>query len=196
MILGAADYVASLFTPFIVCIAVIAFIVWFCLAAYELVPTEGITPVVFALRFGLAVLVVSCPCAIALAVPSAILVATSSGARHGVLFKGGDSVEGLGKSQDFIFDKTGTLTQGRFAVDSTLLFNNFLSDERSLLYYFAGIESASEHPLGRAITKRATDLNIPITKDVSKVVTEAGKGFVRLNYRFSLYSYIFLFFFF
>lgn len=160
---------------------------WFCLANYELVPTEGITPVVFALRFGLAVLVVSCPCAIALAVPSAILVATSSGARHGVLFKGGDSVEGLGKSQDFIFDKTGTLTQGRFAVDSTLLFDNFTSDERSLLYYFAGIESASEHPLGRAITKRAADLNIPSPKDLSKVVTEAGKGFVRLAYSFPLW---------
>lgn len=111
-----ADTVASYFIPFILVVAVGAFVLWYLLASRHVVDTQGTAPVPFALSFFLTVLVISCPCAIALAVPPAIMVATSVAAQYGVLFKGGAVIECASKVSVIAFDKTGTLTSGNISV--------------------------------------------------------------------------------
>ena len=111
-----ADTVAAYFIPFILFVAVCTFVVWYLLAVRHVIDTQGIAPAPFALSFFLTVLVISCPCAIALAVPPAIMVATSVAARYGVLFKGGAAIESTAKVSAVAFDKTGTLTTGNITV--------------------------------------------------------------------------------
>lgn len=104
--------VAAYFTPFIVVVAILCLVLWWLLAANGIVETSGGLPAgTFALMFALSVLVISCPCAIALAVPTAVMVGTGVGAKHGVLFKGGPPLEELHRVDTIVFDKTGTLTQ-------------------------------------------------------------------------------------
>ncbi|KAF3793367.1 Copper-transporting ATPase [Nymphaea thermarum] len=111
------------------------------------------SPFVFALMFAISVVVIACPCALGLATPTAVMVATGVGANHGVLIKGGDALERAQKVQYVVFDKTGTLTQGRPAVTSVKVFKEMeLGDFLKLV---ASAEASSEHPLARAITEYA-----------------------------------------
>lgn len=130
-----ADKIAAIFVPVVIVIAVIAFIVW-------LVLGKGFE---FAFSIGVSVLVISCPCALGLATPCAIMIGTGKGAENGILFKDAASLENLGKCNTIVFDKTGTITQGEmFVTDITG------NADLDLIYT---IENVSDHPISEAICK-------------------------------------------
>lgn len=128
-----ADKIASVFVPVVIVIAIIAFAVW-------LIIGKGFE---FAFSIGVSVLVISCPCALGLATPCAIMIATGKGAENGILFKDATALENLGKCNTIVFDKTGTITQGKMYV--TDVTNNADLD---LIYT---IENTSQHPISLAI---------------------------------------------
>ena len=138
-----ADKVSGVFVPAVIAIAVITVIAW--LIAGE---TVG-----FALARGISVLVISCPCALGLATPVAIMVGSGKGAKNGILFKTAVSLEKTGKTQIVALDKTGTITQGEPRVTDLIPING--RSEKELLSIAYTLEKKSEHPLARAITQRA-----------------------------------------
>ncbi|CAI0392639.1 unnamed protein product, partial [Linum tenue] len=107
----------------------------------------------FWLRFSISVVVIACPCALGLATPTAVMVATGVGAKHGVLIKGGDALERAQKINYVIFDKTGTLTQGKATVTTAKVFTAM--DRGEFLRWVASAEASSEHPLAKAIVEYA-----------------------------------------
>jgi Cu+-exporting ATPase len=147
-----ADYVASIFVPTVLGIAVATFLVW---ALFG--PSPALT---FALLNFVAVLIIACPCALGLATPTAIMVGTGKGAEHGVLFKNAASLETAHKLQAIIFDKTGTLTQGQPAVTDIVTCNGFTGAQ--VLRWAASAEHSSEHPLGAAIVEAARRRDLPL----------------------------------
>ncbi|MBB5355277.1 Cu+-exporting ATPase [Anoxybacillus mongoliensis] len=132
-----ADTISGIFVPIVVGIAVLAFIIWYFVVAPNDLPT--------ALEVAIAVLVIACPCALGLATPTSIMVGTGKGAEHGILFKGGEYLEGTHKINAVLFDKTGTVTKGKPEVTDVLSFQEHMLD------YAVSAESASEHPLAQAI---------------------------------------------
>lgn len=138
-----ADKVSGVFVPTVIAIAVITVIVW--LIAGQ---TVG-----FALARGISVLVISCPCALGLATPVAIMVGNGMGAKNGILFKTAVSLEKTGKTQIVALDKTGTITQGEPRVTDMIPVNG--KSEKELLSTAYALEKKSEHPLARAITQMA-----------------------------------------
>ncbi len=134
-----ADKVSGVFVPVVISIAVITTIIWLLLGQ-----TFG-----YALARGISVLVISCPCALGLATPVAIMVGNGLGARHGVLFKTAVSLEEAGKTQIVALDKTGTITKGEPQVTDVVPFDGF--SESELLNAAFALERKSEHPLARAI---------------------------------------------
>ena len=147
-----ADLVAALFVPSILLLTLLVFSGWLLLAATDAVDTSE-HPVPFALRFALAVLVISCPCAIGLAVPTAVMAGTSVAAKHGILFKGGAILETCHRARAVVFDKTGTLTRGRPSVTDLHILVDGGEDpsRREVLHLIGSAERASEHVLGRII---------------------------------------------
>ncbi|MDR1748649.1 MAG: heavy metal translocating P-type ATPase, partial [Spirochaetaceae bacterium] len=137
-----ADKVSAVFVPVVIAIAIAASIVW--LIAGQ--PPE------FALSIGIAVLVISCPCALGLATPTAIMVGTGKGAEQGILFRNAESIEAAHTVDTVILDKTGTATEGRPSV--TGIYPAAGISETELLSFAAGIEKKSEHPLGSAIMEK------------------------------------------
>jgi cation transport ATPase len=117
-----ADRVAAVFVPFILVLSTVIFFIWLgvALGGHIELPSD-MSPLTFALQFALSTLVVSCPCAIGLAVPTAIMVATGVAAKHGILFKGGPELEMTHRINAIVFDKTGTLTQGKPSVTEAVL---------------------------------------------------------------------------
>ena len=138
-----ADKVSGVFVPAVIAIAAVTIIVW--LLAGQ---TVG-----FALARGISVLVISCPCALGLATPVAIMVGSGMGAKNGILFKTAVSLEKAGKTQIVALDKTGTITQGEPRVTDLIPVNG--RSEKELLSIAYTLEKKSEHPLARAITQRA-----------------------------------------
>ena len=138
------DKVSSIFTPAVIGAALITFIGWMIVA-----PELGFSN---ALVHFVAVLIVACPCALGLATPTAIMVGTGLGARHGILVKNGESLEIANKVTRVIFDKTGTITEGKPAVTDVVL---NLFDKSELIKLAAAVESKSEHPLANAIVEYA-----------------------------------------
>ncbi len=128
-----ADKIAAIFVPVVICIAIIAFIVW-------LIIGKGFE---FAFSIGVSVLVISCPCALGLATPCAIMIGTGKGAENGILFKDATALENLGKCNTIVFDKTGTITKGEMFVTD-------VSDDANLDLIYT-IENISDHPLSAAI---------------------------------------------
>lgn len=156
-----ADKIAGVFVPVVMSIALVTFIGW--LAGGESVET--------ALSCAISVLVISCPCALGLATPVAIMVATGKGAENGILIKSGEALETLHDVKTVVLDKTGTVTEGKPEVcDDTLR-----SDE--LLGVVAGIESRSEHPLGEALVEYAQKKGVRFA-EVTSFGTLAGRGVV------------------
>lgn len=155
-----ADKIAGIFVPVVMGIAAVAFILWLIVSR----------DVEFALNIGIAVLVISCPCALGLATPVAIMVGTGRGARMGVLFKNAEALENLHRVDTVVLDKTGTLTTGKPQV--TDLLPNGISD-RKLLTVAAALEQRSEHPFAKAIMKKAAKLSVP---EVSEFRTLPGLG--------------------
>ena len=138
-----ADKVSGVFVPAVIAIAVITVIAWLIAGR-----TVG-----FALARGISVLVISCPCALGLATPVAIMVGSGMGAKNGILFKTAVSLEETGKTQIVALDKTGTITQGEPRVTDMLPING--SSEKELLSLACALEKKSEHPLARAINQKA-----------------------------------------
>ena len=145
-----ADKVSGIFVPAVITIAVLTIIVWLLVGQ-----TIG-----FALARGISVLVISCPCALGLATPVAIMVGNGMGARHGILFKTASSLEIAGRTQIIALDKTGTITNGAPVV--TDIFPERGNTEDELLRLAASLEAKSEHPLAKAINERAAELKINI----------------------------------
>ncbi|KAH9795524.1 Copper-transporting ATPase RAN1 [Citrus sinensis] len=152
-----ADFVASIFVPIVVTLALFTWLCWYVagvLGAYpeQWLPENG-THFVFALMFSISVVVIACPCALGLATPTAVMVATGVGANNGVLIKGGDALERAQKIKYVIFDKTGTLTQGRATVTTAKVFTKM--DRGEFLTLVASAEASSEHPLAKAVVEYA-----------------------------------------
>jgi Cu+-exporting ATPase len=142
-----ADRISGIFVPVVLSVSVATFVVWFVAA--------DAAPGVRALVAAVAVLVIACPCAMGLAVPTAVMVATGKGAELGVLVKGGEALERAEAVDTVVLDKTGTVTEGRPAVTEVVASNPAALDELRLLALAAAVERASEHPLAAAIVAHA-----------------------------------------
>lgn len=158
-----ADKVSGVFVPVVISIALITFIGW-------LIAGENVGS---ALSYGIAVLVISCPCALGLATPVAIMVGNGVGAKNGILFKTAASLEAAGKVQIVALDKTGTITAGE--PDVTDIIPVAAKDANELLEIAYALERKSEHPLAKAVLKKAQELNIS-TREVTDFAAVAGNG--------------------
>lgn len=158
-----ADKVSGVFVPVVICIAVIVTIIWL-IAGRE---------IGFALARGISVLVISCPCALGLATPVAVMVGNGVGAKNGILFKTAAALETAGKVRTVVFDKTGTITEGKPVVTDILPASEI--DKKMLLTAAYSLEIKSEHPLARAVTEKAKELDIePL--ETTEFRTFAGSG--------------------
>ena len=158
-----ADKVSGIFVPAVIAIAAVTIIVW--LIAGQ---TFG-----FALARGISVLVISCPCALGLATPVAIMVGNGMGAKHGILFKTAVSLEEAGKVQIVALDKTGTITSGEPRVTDIIPAADIQEDQ--LLRFAHALESKSEHPLARAILQKAEEKQM-MAADVTDFQALPGNG--------------------
>lgn len=158
-----ADKVSGVFVPIVISIAVVTIIVWLlCGAAFG-----------NALVRGISVLVISCPCALGLATPVAIMVGNGVGAKNGILFKNATSLETTGKVSYVLLDKTGTITNGTPVLTDIIPSENYTQDD--LLSYASSLESKSEHPLAKAVVQKAIDSNIK-TLDTTDFKSLTGNG--------------------
>ncbi len=157
-----ADKVSSVFVPIVMGIALVSFIVWFLLGAgFE-----------NALSFGVTVLVISCPCALGLATPVAIMAGTGKAAENGILIKNATALEGLGSVDEIYLDKTGTITTGEMTVSDIIVTDKTFTDNE-FSSIAAALESGSEHPLAKAVRKNAESTILP---EVSSFKAFEGKG--------------------
>ena len=157
-----ADKAAGIFVPVVMVIAVLVGAVWLTLGE----------SVEFAFSMAISVLVISCPCALGLATPVAIMVGTGKGAENGILIKSGEILETAGKIDTVIMDKTGTITEGKPKVTSA---KSFGISGKELLEIAAGLEQKSEHPLAKAIVDYAAKKNIS-PKTVDDFTALLGRG--------------------
>ncbi|GER33160.1 copper-transporting P-type ATPase [Striga asiatica] len=152
-----ADFIASVFVPVVVSLSLLTLFGWYLAGVLGGYPVEWLPQnsnyFVFALMFAISVVVIACPCALGLATPTAVMVATGVGANNGVLIKGGDALEKAQKVNYVIFDKTGTLTQGKATVATAKVFSGM--DRGDFLTLVASAEASSEHPLAKAILEYA-----------------------------------------
>ncbi|XP_057483539.1 copper-transporting ATPase HMA4-like isoform X1 [Actinidia eriantha] len=156
-----ADQISKFFVPTVVLAAFITWLGWFISGEAGIYPKRWIPKDMdafeLALQFGISVLVVACPCALGLATPTAVMVATGKGASQGVLIKGGHALEKAHKVKTIVFDKTGTLTVGKPAVVSAVLFSEFSMEE--FCHMTIAAEANSEHPIAKAVLKHARKLS-------------------------------------
>ena len=187
-----ADQIAGKFTYFVLLTSISSFIFWWQIAFRvwpNLIQTENIglsmhnhslqsslgsnadNPLTLAIQLSIAVLVIACPCALGLATPTVITVASGRAAKKGILFKGGDKIEIASKIDSIIFDKTGTLTKGTPYIIGYIGSN----DENFLLQISASLESDSRHPLAKSLIKEAKDQNLNLFP-IKNIKTETGRG--------------------
>ncbi len=159
-----ADTVSSYFVPIVIVVALSSFIGWYFVLGRE-----------FTLAFTsfIAVLIIACPCALGLATPAAIVVGTGKGAENGILIKGGEYLEKAHKIQSIVLDKTGTITRGEPSVTDVIAIGDLSEDE--VLRIAASVEKGSEHPLGEAMVRRATEKGLLISK-VEEFEAISGHG--------------------
>ncbi len=156
-----ADKISAVFVPVVMSIALVTLVVWLAVGY----------PLATALNFAVSVLVISCPCALGLATPVAIMVATGKGAENGILIKNGEILERLADIKQVVLDKTGTVTMGKPQVKD---FSTEL-DEKQFFALVGGIEKQSEHPLGKAVVEYAEALQAELCTPDS-FETLAGRG--------------------
>ncbi|MBQ4087519.1 MAG: heavy metal translocating P-type ATPase [Clostridia bacterium] len=158
-----ADTVSGVFVPAVISIAVLTIIIWLlCGSAFG-----------FALARGISVLVISCPCALGLATPVAIMVGNGVGAKNGILFKNSVALEEAGRIRIVALDKTGTITEGKPVVTDIIPLGE--TDETTLLSLAYALESKSEHPLAKAIVAKAEELSLSLT-DTENFTAVPGNG--------------------
>ncbi|MDP3771892.1 MAG: heavy metal translocating P-type ATPase [bacterium] len=160
------DKISEMFVPAVVILSVITFVIWFFFLAF---PFEA------SLRFMIAVLVISCPCAMGLATPTALIVGIGRAAKFGIILKGGEALEKAYKITAIAFDKTGTLTEGKPIVTDFVPIGNFLP-ENQVLALIAAAEKGSEHPLARAIIEKGMSASNSALPDVQNFEAVAGLG--------------------
>jgi len=154
------DKVSAIFVPVVLFIAILTFFIghyYFLLSMQE------------ALLRGIAVLVISCPCAMGLATPTAVMVGIGRAAKNGILIKGGDSLEKLASVKSIVFDKTGTLTTGKFIVSN---FNAINEDEKKIKNIIYNIEKYSSHPIAKSLCNAFKDNNSAL--EVKNIIEEKG----------------------
>lgn len=159
-----ADQIAGIFVPAVMGIALVTFLVW-------LLAGGGFEA---AMSSAIAVLVISCPCALGLATPVAIMVGTGVGAKNGILIKSGDALQTAQNIDTVVLDKTGTITEGKPRVTDVLTYDRELTPSR-VLSYAAAIEKPSEHPLADAVVNEAAAKGVPIP-GVREFQAVFGKG--------------------
>ena len=160
-----ADVVSSYFVPAVILIAIVTFVVW---------ATVGPEPrMAYAIINAVAVLIIACPCALGLATPMSIMVATGKGAQAGVLFKNAEAIEVLREIDTLVVDKTGTLTEGKPKLVTVVSLQGI--GERELLRLAASLERGSEHPLADAIVSGAEERDVELVK-VEAFESITGKG--------------------
>ena len=162
-----ADRISSVFVPIVIAIAIVTFAVW-AIAA-------GDGALVKAFAAAVTVLIIACPCAMGLAVPTAVMVSTGKGAELGVLIKGGEALQRAGDVSTIVLDKTGTVTEGRPTVTDIVLTAGH--DEATVLAKTAALESLSEHPLAEAIVQSAKSRGLK-QGQVEGFESVTGKGIV------------------
>ncbi len=149
-----ADRVSGVFVPVVISIAIATFVIWF-------VATDA-APAVRAFAAAVAVLIIACPCAMGLAVPTAVMVATGRGAELGILIKGGEALQRAGDVTTVVLDKTGTVTEGRPTVTDVILAPGVAFSADELLRLAASLETSSEHPLADAIVRPARERGLEL----------------------------------
>ncbi len=164
-----ADRVSGVFVPVVLSIAIATFVVWFIAA--------DAAPAVRAFSAAVAVLIIACPCAMGLAVPTAVMVATGKGAELGVLIKGGAALQRAGDITTIVLDKTGTVTEGRPAVTDRVPAPASGITDDELLRLVASLERSSEHPLAEAIVRHATEQQL-VLSTVESFDSVTGRGAV------------------
>ncbi|WHZ16488.1 MAG: P-type ATPase [Nitrospira sp.] len=162
-----ADQVSGIFVPIVLSLAIATFVIWFV--------TADQAPAMRAFAAAVAVLIIACPCAMGLAVPTAVMVATGKGAEGGILIKGGESLQRAGQINTVVLDKTGTITEGRPTVTDVVPVLGTEWSETDLVRLVASIEASSEHPLAEAIVRYANEQSLPLaTADSFQSVTGRG----------------------
>ena len=141
------DKISGIFVPAVVILGLLTFWIWFVFLGDSFVTS---------LLYGVAVLIIACPCALGLATPTALMVGTGRSAKMGILLKNGTVLQEIQKVQTVVFDKTGTLTEGKPVV------TDVIGDERDVLSLAASLEDVSQHPLAQAIVNRASELGISL----------------------------------
>lgn len=141
------DKISGIFVPAVVILGLLTFWIWFVLLGESFVTS---------LLYGVAVLIIACPCALGLATPTALMVGTGRSAKMGILLKNGTVLQEIQKVQTIVFDKTGTLTEGKPVV------TDVIGDEGEVLSLAASLEDVSQHPLAQAIVNRASELGISL----------------------------------
>ncbi len=162
-----ADKVSAIFVPVVMSLAVATFAAWVVIAG------EG--SILQAFAAAVAVLIIACPCAMGLAVPTALMVATGRGAAHGILIKGGEALQRAGTLTTVVLDKTGTVTEGRPSVTDVVVADDAGIDADELLARAASLEVASEHPLADAIVRAAHERHLSL-RQVREFTSLTGRG--------------------
>ena len=156
------DTIAAFFVPIVITIAMLTFSLWIFIEEDFL----------FALTIFISVLIIACPCALGLAIPTAIVVGTGMGAEMGILIKNAESIQKMSKTNCIVFDKTGTLTEGKPVVTDIL---NFDFDKNDLISYSMSVEKKSQHPLADAIIEKAKSMSLE-ARDISNYEELPGHG--------------------
>jgi len=168
-----ADRVSSVFVPVVISIAVATFVVWF--VALHASGAVGGAAVVRAFSAAVAVLIIACPCAMGLAVPTAVMVSSGKGAELGILIKGGEALQRAGDLTTVVLDKTGTVTEGRPTVTDVIRSGDDARSREELLSLVASIEHSSEHPLADAIVRYAGEQRVALST-VEGFQSVTGRG--------------------
>ncbi len=172
-----ADKISNYFVPAVIVIAISAFLYWYFIGT-QIYPALQATQLETSLQIFTSIVVIACPCALGLAIPTAVMVGTGKGAENGLLIKGGDSLESINTINTIVFDKTGTLTVGKPKVsaifsEKTLTGSGY--DDNDVLLYAGSAEMGSEHPIGRAIIEEANQRAIGL-EPLTEFDAVPGKG--------------------
>ncbi len=162
-----ADRISLVFVPVVIGLSLLTFVIWMLITGLQ-----GQLNVSLSFQLAISVLVISCPCALGLATPVAIMVGTGKGAENGILIKSAEAFESLAKVDEVLFDKTGTLTEGEMRFRSLIVYEG---KEEEILAKAASIERLSEHPLSEAIVEEAKKRGLALS-EVKDFVYEPGLG--------------------
>ncbi|MEO8048191.1 MAG: heavy metal translocating P-type ATPase, partial [Nitrospirota bacterium] len=162
-----ADQVSGIFVPIVLSLAIATFVIWFV--------TADQASAMRAFAAAVAVLIIACPCAMGLAVPTALMVATGKGAERGILIKGGEALQRAGQINTVVLDKTGTITEGRPTVTDVVPVLGSEWSEKDLVRLVASLEASSEHPLAEAIVRYAQEQSL-ILETAESFQSITGQG--------------------